>query len=67
MATCGAHWSYAGDDFELNCDLDSGHRVIFKNHYDALKKLEWNENEEPASVPYTPTGPIPKIKAGAAK
>lgn len=66
MGHCKARWEDADNTgFELNCDLDNGHDPIMRNHYDALKKLYWHENEVPVAVPYTRTGPLKVLKEAA--
>lgn len=66
MAYCRAHRKLPLGG-ELNCDLDEGHEPILRAHFDKLSGTMWYVNNDPTAVPYTPTGPIPKIKAGASK
>jgi len=61
MATCSAHKTLKTGG-ELNCDL-APHAAVLKFHYDSLEDLEWRDNHVPVAVPYTPTGPIPKVAA----
>lgn len=42
---------------ELACDLDEGHEPLFRNHYDRLRKVEWQHREDPIAVPATRTTP----------
>lgn len=46
---------------ELVCDL-ADHSALLTFHYDQLEDLEWRADHVPVSVPYTPTGPMPKLK-----
>jgi hypothetical protein len=59
MATCRANKPLKLGG-ELNCDLDE-HDAILNFHYDKAEDVEWRADHQPAPVPYTPTGPIPKL------
>jgi len=61
MPYCRAHADLVTGG-ELNCHLDEGHETLLEFHYDKIEDKEWREGRVPAPVPYTPTGPIPKIK-----
>lgn len=62
---CWAHWEdKTNPGFELNCDLDEDHLLLLPFHADKLKGIDWREPDlQPKAVPYTPTGPLPKLKA----
>lgn len=63
---CRAHYEDQETDFELNCDLDEDHEMILGFHHDKLKNMDWRIPDlAPKAVPYTPTGPMPKLKAAA--